>query len=60
MEAFCLNTLDSGSIFYTTKQDKDITAIASYYGRKVLTERFIAIDTNTHTQIKKLTKVMVI
>jgi hypothetical protein len=60
MESFCLNTLDAGSVFYTIKKDKDITAIASYYGRKVLTERYVCIDQNTHTQIEHLTKVTLI
>jgi hypothetical protein len=30
--------------FFTKKKDKDITAIASYYGRKVHTERLIVIE----------------
>lgn len=32
------------SVFYTTKKDKDVTALASYYGRKVHTERLIVIS----------------
>lgn len=47
-----INTLESwmmvngkdGDTFYTHKKDKDITAIASYYKRKVNTERLILVS----------------
>ncbi len=43
-ESIALNTLKQGAVFYTLKQDKDITAISSYYGKKVKTERLITIN----------------
>jgi lipoprotein-anchoring transpeptidase ErfK/SrfK len=46
------------SIFYTTKKDKDVTALASYYGRKILTERLIVISGGKETpKATTLTKV---
>ena len=43
-ESIALNTLKQGAVFYTLKQDKDITAISTYYGKKVKTERLITIN----------------
>jgi lipoprotein-anchoring transpeptidase ErfK/SrfK len=46
------------SVFYTTKKDKDVTALASYYGRKILTERLIAISGGKENpKVTTLTKV---
>ncbi len=42
-ESLALNSLKPGRYFFSNKQDKDITAIASYYNIKVKTERFIII-----------------
>lgn len=44
IESIALQTLKTGQIFYTNKQDKDITAIASYYDKKVKTERVFVLD----------------
>jgi len=44
VESIALQTLKAGQIFYTHKQDKDITAIASYYQKKVKTDRLFTID----------------
>jgi len=45
--------------FYSDKQDKDLTAIANYYGRKIITERLIMVTTKkktpTATYITKVT-----
>lgn len=43
-ESIALNALKQGDVFYTVKHDKDITAIASFYGKKVSTERLITIN----------------
>jgi hypothetical protein len=60
------NTLESwmmvngkdGTVFYTHKKDKDITAIASYYTRKVHTERLVLVsNTKDNPQVKTITKV---
>ena len=51
VESIALNNLPQGSVFHTLKQDKDMTAIASYYGKKVSTERLISINPITaHTE----------
>ena len=44
LEAIAMTTLKKGQIFFTTKQDKDITAISSYYKRKVKTERLYTMN----------------
>jgi len=43
VESIALTTLPQGSVFYSQKQDKDLTAIASYYKKKVSTERLITV-----------------
>jgi len=47
VESIALLNLPKGRCFYSRKQDKDITAIASYYEKKVKTERLIAINPQT-------------
>lgn len=47
VESIGLMNLKKGQSFYTNKQDKDITAIASYYEKKVRTERLIVINPQT-------------
>ena len=44
IESIALQTLKAGEAFYTHKQDKDITAIATYYQKKVKTERLFVLD----------------
>jgi hypothetical protein len=43
-ESYFLANLEAGAVFYTDKQDKHITASASYYSRKIKTERIIAVS----------------
>lgn len=57
IEAFAMIQYKKHQIFYTQKLDKDITAIANYYKRKVKTERFAAMDCLKHKEINLLTKV---
>lgn len=45
-----------GAEFYSTKQSKDITAIAAHHKRKVKTERLIFVAVKT-LETGKLTKV---
>lgn len=59
VESIALNTLPQGSVFHTLKQDKDITAIASYYGKKVSTERLITINPIT-AQTERIVKVKIL
>lgn len=44
IESWVMANGKSGDIFYTHKKDKDITAIATYYKREVLTERVIIVQ----------------
>lgn len=43
LESICLINGKKDDVFYSHKKDKDITAIAYYYEKKVLTERLIVI-----------------
>jgi hypothetical protein len=47
IESIGLVNLKKGESFYTHKQDKDITAIASYYEKKVKTERLFVLNPQT-------------
>jgi hypothetical protein len=59
MESFAIINGKPGDSFYTHKKDKDVTAIATYYKKKVSTERIIAIskkeDSPISTMITKVT-----
>ena len=44
IESIGLLNLKEGESFYTEKRDKDITAIASYYDKKVRTERMFVLN----------------
>lgn len=59
VESIALLNLSKGKSFYSPKQDKDITAIASYYEKKVKTERLIAINPQTG-KTEKVVKVTLI
>lgn len=48
-------------VFYTTKKDKDITALASNYLKRVCTERLVTIGGSmTETITKTITKVTIL
>lgn len=48
-------------VFYTHKKDKDITALSTYYKRKVLTERLIVLEgTKNKPKASAITKVTII
>ena len=55
-EAFAINKLQPGNCFYTEKADKDMTAIANYYGIKIKTERLIVLHHIT-LNANRITKV---
>jgi len=59
VESIALNNLSKGSVFYTLKQDKDMTAIASYYGKKISTERLITINPIT-AETQRIVKVTIL
>ena len=43
MEAFMMQMGHEGDSFYTEKRDKTITAYATYYKRKITTERVVVV-----------------
>lgn len=47
IESIGLLNLKLGESFYTEKQDKDISAISSYYKIKVKTERLFVLNPQT-------------
>jgi hypothetical protein len=47
LESLALTNLKKGQSFISYKRDKDITAISSYYKRKVKTERILIINPRT-------------
>jgi hypothetical protein len=59
VESISLTTLNAGTSFYTHKKDKNITAIASYYKKKIKTERILVVNPQT-TTIEKITKVTIL
>jgi hypothetical protein len=44
-EAIFLKEGVKGFVFYSEKEDKNLTAQAYHYGRKIKTERIVAIST---------------
>ena len=61
IESHVLSVGKSGMQFYTDKSDKHITAIASYYYKKVATERLIAVQVGkTPLKAKYITKVTIL
>ena len=44
IESIIITTGKAGQVFYTHKNDKDMTALASYYKRELFTERGIFVS----------------
>ena len=59
VESIAMNTLKKGQSFFTTKQDKDITAISSYYNKRVKTERVFVLNPQTG-ETSKMVKVTIL
>ena len=59
IESLALTSLPCGSIFFSQKKDKELTAIASYYNIKIKTERLININPIT-IETQKITKVTIL
>lgn len=57
-ERIFIEMLKVGGIFYSTKQDKDLTAIASNCNKKILTERLICIHPIT-LKTERITRVAI-
>jgi hypothetical protein len=60
VEALSLLHSKKGTIFYTNKDDKSMTAIAVYYKRKISTERMILVSYSSEILAEKLTKVTIL
>ena len=56
-ESLLLTVLKRGKYFFTIKSDKDMTALATYYNRRIKTERMFAINPRTG-KVQKITKVI--
>lgn len=59
VESISLNNLKKGEFFYTHKKDKEITAVSSYYGKKVSTERLITVNPST-AETQRIVKVTIL
>lgn len=58
-EAGAFLYLKKGEYFFSSKSDRHSTAQAHYYGRKIKTERMIAVSTDTGTPMaENVTKVI--
>jgi len=54
-----LRLLKSGESFFTTKDDRNITAIAGQEGVKVKTERYTALDKASNKKLEHIVKVAI-
>lgn len=58
-ESWLMANGEKGTIFYSSKRDKSLTAIATYYKRRIKTERIIAVTGSkaipTATNLTKVT-----
>jgi hypothetical protein len=58
LESWMLVNGKDGDVFYTHKKDKDITALGTYYNRRIYTERLILVDNcKDKPGVKPITKV---
>lgn len=55
-EAWAMLNLPSGSVFYSDKAARHLTALASHYGRKIATSHLIAV---TSAKINPSAKVII-
>ena len=58
MESWMMANGKGGEHFYSDKPDRHITALSSYYNRKIVTERLVTITTGgKEPKAKYITKV---
>lgn len=58
VESFMMVNGKANSYFYSEKKDRALTAIATYYKRRILTERLVAVTTGKGKPVaKNITKV---
>lgn len=60
IESFMMVNGETGDVFFSNKQDKDITAIASYYERQVRTERVIVVSISDDPKAERVTKITIL
>ena len=60
MERQMLRLLKSGESFFTSKDDRNITAVAGQVGVKVKTEKYLAIDRATTKKFEYILKVTIL
>ena len=60
MERQMLRLLKSGESFFTSKDDRNITAVAGQVGVKVKTEKYLAIDRGTTKKFEYILKVTIL
>ena len=60
-ESFALTYGKKGDIFYSTKQDKNLTAIATHNNKSITTETLVVIQMRKRKPIaSKITKVTIL
>jgi hypothetical protein len=60
-ESWAIANAKNGTIFYTDKEDKHITALSTYYQRPLKTERLLTVTTGGKTPLAKyITKVTIL
>ena len=59
MEGKLIRDGKSGESFFTYKDDKIMTGLATYYQKKIVTERYTAIDKATNKKLEHITKVTI-
>ena len=61
LESWMMANGNPGVHFYTDKQDRHLTAISTYYNRKIRTERLITVTTGgKEPESKYITKVFLL
>lgn len=61
IESWMMVNGKEGQVFYSEKKDRHITAIATHHGRKITTERLVAVTTGKENPIaSNLTKVTLV
>ena len=60
IETFAMRNYKKGQVFYSHKEDKYLTAIASHEKVKIKTERMVAMDSEKHKRIEFITKVTIL
>ena len=60
MESYMLSKGKKGDTFYTHKEDKHVTSIATYYEREISTARVVSLEgTLNKPAVRTLTKVTI-